>query len=114
MVQFESGIWAYKGERPAVVMVSSSAVERNAIIGDDLEARKKDIPIVQLNPGGILNFKYKGEMAIRSSGLPYCILRPVGEAASRTIHFLCQSAVSLFHFLCGHLQWPCRPVTMQL
>lgn len=60
-------------------MVSSSAVERNAIIGDDAEARKLDIPIVQLNPGGILNFKFMGENAVRESGLPYSIIRPVGE-----------------------------------
>ena len=60
-------------------MVSSAGVERNALIGDDSEARKRDIPIVQLNPGGILNYKYKGEMAVRASGLPYSILRPVGE-----------------------------------
>lgn len=33
-------------------MVSTAAVERNAIIGDDEVARKADIPIVQLNPGG--------------------------------------------------------------
>lgn len=78
-MQFDSGISAYKDERPAIVMVSSAAVERNALIGDDLEARKKDIPIVQLNPGGILNYKYKGEMALRSSGLPYSVIRPVGN-----------------------------------
>lgn len=35
-----------------VILVSSAGVERNAKIGDDEEARKKDIPIVQLNPGG--------------------------------------------------------------
>ncbi|GFH14890.1 uncharacterized protein HaLaN_11023, partial [Haematococcus lacustris] len=34
---------------------SDPKVERNAIIGDDAEARKRDIPIVQLNPGGTLN-----------------------------------------------------------
>ena len=59
--------------------ISSAAVERNAIIGDDAEARKKDIPIVQLNPGGILNYKYMGENAVRSSGLPYAVVRPVGR-----------------------------------
>ena len=34
------------------MVLSSAGVERNALIGDDEEARKKDIPIVQLNPGG--------------------------------------------------------------
>ena len=79
VVQMEGGIRAFKDVRPAVVLVSSSAVERNAAIGDDQEARKRDIPIVQLNPGGILNFKYMGENALRASGLPYSIIRPVGE-----------------------------------
>ena len=65
--------------------VSSAAVERNAIIGDDAEARKKDIPIVQLNPGGILNYKYMGENAVRSSGLPYAVVRPVGRASDRQL-----------------------------
>ena len=79
MVQLEGGIRGFKDVRPAVVLVSSSAVERNAAIGDDAEARKRDIPIVQLNPGGILNFKYMGETALRASGLPYSVIRPVGE-----------------------------------
>ena len=78
-MQFEKGIFGFKDEQPAIVLVSSAAVERNALIGDDQEARKKDIPIVQLNPGGILNYKYKGEMALRASGLPYTVIRPVGK-----------------------------------
>lgn len=82
VIQFEKGIYGYKDEQPAVVLVSSAAVERNALVGDDQEARKKDIPIVQLNPGGILNYKYKGEMALRNSGLPYCVVRPVGKLHS--------------------------------
>ena len=70
----------YAAPRPALVMLSSAGVERNARIGDDAEARKKDIPIVQLNPGGVLNWKYQGENAIRFSagGLPYAIIRPTG------------------------------------
>ena len=44
----------------------------------DAEARKKDIPIVQLNPGGTLNHKYTGETAVRDSGLPYSVLRSTG------------------------------------
>ena len=42
------------------------------------EARKKDIPIVQLNPGGTLNHKYAGETAVRGSGLPYSVIRSTG------------------------------------
>lgn len=46
------------------------------------EARKKDIPIVQLNPGGTLNHKYAGETALRSSGLPYSVIRSTGVSPS--------------------------------
>ena len=75
--QFAS-IGGYQAARPQLLMISSAGVERNARIGDDAVARKADIPIVQLNPGGILNYKYEGEMAIRSSGLHYTVLRPTG------------------------------------
>lgn len=61
--------------RPQLVAISSAGVERNAIVGDDAEARKKEIPIVQLNPGGVLNWKYAGENALRASGRPYSIVR---------------------------------------
>jgi len=73
-------IGAFREQRPALVLLSSAGTERNARIGDDPELRKKDIPIVQLNPGGVLNHKYKGEAAIRfaAGGLPYCIVRPTG------------------------------------
>jgi uncharacterized protein YbjT (DUF2867 family) len=57
----------------------AAGVERNAIIGDDAAARKKDIPIIQLNPGGVLNWKYEAECVIRASGLPYTIIRCTGE-----------------------------------
>lgn len=33
--------------------------------GNDEKMRALDVPIVQLNPGGILNYKYKGENAFR-------------------------------------------------
>lgn len=78
MSKVKGGISAFKAPRPRVVLVSSAAVERNARIGDDEAARKRDIPIVQLNPGGILNYKYEGEQALRASGLPYTVIRPVG------------------------------------
>jgi len=55
-------------------------VERNARIGDDAAARKADIPIVQLNPGGTLNHKYAGEAAVRGAGLPYAVIRSTGAA----------------------------------
>lgn len=40
--------------------------------------RETDIPIVALNPGGILNWKYKAETCLRSSPLEYCIVRATG------------------------------------
>ncbi|WIA12335.1 hypothetical protein OEZ85_012388 [Tetradesmus obliquus] len=73
-----SGISAYKAPRPAVVAISSAGVERNAIIGDDAAARKADIPIIQLNPGGVLNWKYEAECVLRASGLPYTVIRCTG------------------------------------
>ena len=79
LLQIDGGIRAFSDVKPAVVMLSSAAVERNAIIGDDAEARKRDIPIVQLNPGSTLNWKYEGENALRSAGLPYSIIRATGE-----------------------------------
>jgi hypothetical protein len=77
-IQFEGGIRGYTAPKPQIVLISSAGVERNAKIGDDEEARKKDIPIVQLNPGATLNHKYTGENAVRSSGLSYTIIRPTG------------------------------------
>ncbi len=46
-----------RAPRPQLIQLSSAGVERNAIIGDDVERRKKDIPIIQLNPAGTLNHK---------------------------------------------------------
>lgn len=77
-----SELYPYSAPKPQVVFLSSAAVERNARIGSDKEAREKDIPIVRMNPKGILGFKYDGENAIRSSSLPYTIVRPnalIGE-----------------------------------
>jgi uncharacterized protein YbjT (DUF2867 family) len=77
-ILLEGGIRAVKLPRPQLILLSSAGVERNAKIGDDQEARKMDIPIVQLNPGGVLNHKYAGEAAVRASGLAYCVVRPTG------------------------------------
>jgi uncharacterized protein YbjT (DUF2867 family) len=37
-----------------------------------------DIPIVRLNPFGILDIKKEGEQALRDSGALYTIVRPTG------------------------------------
>lgn len=77
-LEIAGGIKGFKDVRPQIVLLSSGGVERNAIIGDDEEARKKDIPIVQLNPGGTLNYKYQAEVAARSTGYPYSVIRSTG------------------------------------
>ena len=37
-----------------------------------------DIPIIRLNPGGILGKKCEAEELLRGSGFPYCVVRPTG------------------------------------
>jgi len=75
-LELSGGIHAYIAPKPQFVLVSSAGVERNAIVTE--EERKNEMPIVQLNPGGILNWKYKGEMSVRGSGLTYTVVRPTG------------------------------------
>jgi len=65
---------------PRVVMLSSAGVTRPA-----WDTKKKerypgaaDIPIVRLNPFGILGIKADSEERLRQSGTPYCIFRPTG------------------------------------
>lgn len=65
---------------PRIVMCSSAGVTRPS--WDD-ESKKKlvgaaDIPIVRLNPGGILGKKVEAEDLLRQSGVPYSIVRPTG------------------------------------
>jgi hypothetical protein len=55
-----------------------AGVERNARVGDSAEKRKAEIPIVQLNPGGVLNHKYAAEIAARGSGVAYTVIRCTG------------------------------------
>ena len=78
LLEIEGGVAAFAEPRPALIQVSSASTERNAFIGDDVAARAADIPIVQLNPAGVMNWKYKGECAVRGSGLAYSVLRPTG------------------------------------
>ena len=73
-----SCISAYSMPRPAIVLVTSAGVERNALLETEEERRCDFMPIVQLNPGGCLNYKFGGEVAVRGSGLPYTVIRPTG------------------------------------
>ena len=43
-MQIADGIAGFKDERPRILMVSSAAVERNAIIGDDLGTHLLHLP----------------------------------------------------------------------
>lgn len=65
---------------PRVVMLSSAGVTRPQ--WDDAKkeqfAGSADIPIVRLNPFGILDIKAESEEKLRNSGANYCIVRPTG------------------------------------
>ncbi len=74
-LQIES-IKAYGGETlPRFVLVSSAGVTRPGKPGLNLD---EEPPAVRLNDqlGGILTWKLKGEDVVRSSGIPYTIVRP--------------------------------------
>lgn len=65
---------------PQVVMVSSAAVTRPTW-SEEKKVRLEgcaDIPIVRLNPFGILDKKRQAEETVRRSGARYTVLRPVG------------------------------------
>jgi len=65
---------------PSIVVCSSAGVTRPSW-SDEKKARfigASDIPIVRLNPFGILDNKLKGEEALRESGADYTIFRPGG------------------------------------
>lgn len=80
MKELVPGAIAATGETPAVVMLSSAGVTRPA--WDDAKKARligcSDIPIIRLNPGGILGKKCEAEQALRESGVPYCVVRPTG------------------------------------
>jgi uncharacterized protein YbjT (DUF2867 family) len=77
-LQIKGGVAGFKAPRPVVVAIGSAGVERNAIVGEDAARRAKEIPIVRLNPGGVLNHKLAAEAAVRESGLPYAVVRCTG------------------------------------
>ena len=69
------------GEAEArVVMLSSAGVTRTEWDAAKAEALvgAADIPIIRLNPGGILDRKREAEEILRSSGVPYSVVRPTG------------------------------------
>ncbi len=67
---------AYGGQvLPQFIMISSAGVTRPGRPGINLE---EEPPAVRMNDqlGGILTWKLRGEEAVRSSGVPYTIIRP--------------------------------------
>ena len=65
---------------PSIVMCSSAGVTRPAW-PDEKKKRypgAADIPIVRLNPLGILDVKRQGEEALREGGASYVVVRPCG------------------------------------
>ena len=65
---------------PKVVMMSSAGVTRPSWDDDKKEtfSGSAGIPIVRLNPFGILGVKADSEEKLRKSGSNYCIVRPAG------------------------------------
>ncbi|AFZ04096.1 CIA30 family protein [Calothrix sp. PCC 6303] len=69
-------IKAYGGSKlPRFVLISSAGVTRPGREGINLE---EEPPAVRLNDqlGGILTWKLRGEDSLRTSGIPYTIIRP--------------------------------------
>lgn len=65
---------------PKVVMLSSAGVTRPSWDEDKKKmlVGAADIPIVRLNPFGILDVKRESEEKLRETGVNYCIVRPAG------------------------------------
>lgn len=80
-IKGEAGV---DGLLPRVVMLSSAAVTRPG--WSDEKKREfpeaASIPIVKLNPLGLLNVKLKGEEMLRATGMPYTIVRSCGINAT--------------------------------
>lgn len=65
---------------PKVVMLSSAGTTRPSWDEDKKERLKgcAEIPIVRLNPFGILGLKAESERQLRETGIEYCVVRPCG------------------------------------
>jgi uncharacterized protein YbjT (DUF2867 family) len=65
---------------PRIIFLSSAGVTRPDWDADKAErlVGASDIPIIRLNPGGILGKKAEAEQMLRESGVNYCVVRPTG------------------------------------
>ena len=77
---FSSEINGDSSRYPKVVMLSSAGVTRPSWSAEQkaMFPGSADIPIVRLNPFGILDIKAESEQKLRQSGVEYCIIRPCG------------------------------------
>lgn len=70
-------IKAYRAAPPVIVVASAAAVTRPGWTAEQVAANPgaATIPIVRLNPGGVLGAKAVGEEGVRASGTSYAIIR---------------------------------------
>lgn len=70
-------ITAYRAAPPVLVVASAAAVTRPGWTAEQVAANPgaAAIPIVKLNPGGVLGAKAAGEEGVRASGTRYAIIR---------------------------------------
>jgi len=80
MQEFSKGLQEAGSTDARLVMLSSAGVTRTE--WDDAKSAAlvgaADIPIIRLNPGKILDKKREAEELLRTSGVPYCVVRPTG------------------------------------
>eukprot|EP00520_Triparma_pacifica_P018855 CAMPEP_0118655054 /NCGR_PEP_ID=MMETSP0785-20121206/12717_1 /TAXON_ID=91992 /ORGANISM="Bolidomonas pacifica, Strain CCMP 1866" /LENGTH=319 /DNA_ID=CAMNT_0006547753 /DNA_START=34 /DNA_END=989 /DNA_ORIENTATION=+ len=64
----------------SIILLSSAGVTRPSwsTTKSKRYPQSHDIPIIRLNPGGVLDRKFESEEYVRSSNIPYTIVRPVG------------------------------------
>jgi len=89
---------------PKVIMLSSAGVTRPSWSEEKKQMfpGSAEIPIVRLNPFGILDIKAESEENLRQSGVEYCIFRPAGlndkwPAKSRPVFSQGDVAVGRIH-----------------
>jgi len=70
-------VTAYRDAPPVLLVASAAAVTRPSWSPEAVAANPAAaaIPIVRLNPGGVLGAKAAGEAAVRGTGVPYAIVR---------------------------------------
>jgi len=71
------GVSAYRAAPPVLLVASAAAVTRPTWSAAAVAANPAAaaIPIVRLNPGGVLGAKAAGEAGVRAAGVPYAIVR---------------------------------------